>query len=189
MDKDNLENLTVGGYIFATNDDAEFARNEIKKIAYIETKMDMSNMNIVLGIYNKALENRTFQTPIGLEFMHGLYNMLIASGMEPSEIQPMPLYTTFKRLDISEKNKRKLTKRETNELSLKIKLRNSVLINLILALLVLVLIIITFNGSTMTAINYKAAVTNQYSAWEQELTEREAAVREKERELNIQNND
>lgn len=189
MDKENMDDLTVAGYIFATHDDAEYARNEIKKIAYIETKMDMSNMTIVKGIYDKALENRTFQTPIGLEFMHNLYNMLISSGMDASDIKPMPLYTTFKRLDISEKNPRRLTKRESNELSLKIKLRNSVLINVILGLLILVLIIITFNGSTMTAINYKANVTNQYSAWEQDLKEREAVIREKERELNIQNND
>ena len=44
-----------------------------KKIAYIESRMDMTNMTVVYGIYNKALENRTFQTPVGLEFMHKLW--------------------------------------------------------------------------------------------------------------------
>ncbi len=47
------------------------------------------------------------------------------------------------------------------------------------------MLIITLNGTTPNAINYKNAITNQYASWEQELSEREAAVREKERELNI----
>ena len=34
-------------------------------------------------------------------------------------------------------------------------------------------------------INYKIALTNQYAAWEQELTQREKAVKEKEQELGI----
>ncbi len=33
--------------------------------------------------------------------------------------------------------------------------------------------------------NYEKAVTDRYASWEQDLTEREAAVREKERELRI----
>ena len=46
---------------------------------------------------------------------------------------------------------------------------------------------ITLNGTTPNALNYKKAILNEYSAWEEELTEREAAVRAKERELNIDN--
>ena len=34
-------------------------------------------------------------------------------------------------------------------------------------------------------LNYKTAVLNEYSEWEQELTQRENAVREKESELGI----
>lgn len=189
MEEKNLEELTVGGYTFATKEDAELARNEIKKIAYIESKMDMTNMTVIAGIYNKALENKTFQTPVGMEFMHGLYNSLVDAGMTEN-LKPFPLYTTFKRLDPSEEKtiRRTYTRKEQDEASAKIKLRNSVLINLILVVVIIALIVISFNGSTMNAINYKAAVTNQYASWEEELTERENAVREKERELGIEQN-
>ncbi len=186
MDEQNKEELTVAGYIFATHEDAELARNEIKKISYIETKMDMTNMTVVAGIYNKALENNTFQTPIGMEFMHNLYNMLNAAGIA-DEIKPFPLYATFKRLDMSEKKsmRRTYSTQAQEDAAMRVRLRNSYLISLILAIVIVVLLVITFNGSTMNAINYKAAVTNQYASWEQDLKEREAAVREKERELNI----
>jgi hypothetical protein len=34
-------------------------------------------------------------------------------------------------------------------------------------------------------INYKTAIMNEYASWEQELSEREAKVREREKELDI----
>lgn len=185
MDNQNKDELTVAGYIFATHEDAELAKNEINKISYIESKMDMTNMTVVAGIYNKALENRTFQTPVGMEFMHSLYNMLNDAGLK-DQVEPFPLYTTFKRMDLSDsKKKRVFSTKVEEEASIKMKLRNSILINVILVVLIIALILISYNGSTMNAINYKAAVTNEYAAWEQELKNREAAVREKERELNM----
>lgn len=185
MDKDYLEELTVNGYTFATHADADLARNELKKISYIESKMDMSNMTVVLGIYNKALESHTFQTPIGLEFMHSMYNSLVQSGISSENIKVIPLYTTFKRLDVQEPKPRRITPTEKKEQNIRIKYRNSVLINVIFGILVLVLLLISYSGENVNAINYRSAVTNQYAEWEQELKERESAVREKERELNI----
>ncbi len=187
MQQDNLDDLTVSGYIFSTHDDAEIARNEIKKIAYIESRMDMTNMTVVYGIYNKALENRTFQTPVGLEFMHKLHDLLISSGMK-EEIKPIPLFTTFRRIDLSESNKpvrRVITQKEREEQKIRVKYRNSVLISTILFIMVIVLFIITYTGSTPNILNYKTAITNEYAEWEADLSKREAEVREKERELNI----
>ncbi len=187
MQQDNLDDLTVSGYIFSTHDDAEIARNELKKIAYIESRMDMTNMTVVYGIYNKALENRTFQTPVGLEFMHKLHDLLISSGMK-EEIKPIPLFTTFRRIDLSESNKpvrRVITQKEREEQKIRVKYRNSVLISTILFIMVIVLFIITYTGSTPNILNYKTAITNEYAEWEADLSKREAEVREKERELNI----
>jgi len=36
-------------------------------------------------------------------------------------------------------------------------------------------------------LNYKRNVTNRYASWDQEITQRENAVREKERELGLSN--
>ena len=57
---------------------------------------------------------------------------------------------------------------------------------LILVLLVAVLFIITLNGENANALNYRKAIQNQYASWEQELTEREKAVKEKEQEVQIE---
>ena len=41
-------------------------------------------------------------------------------------------------------------------------------------------------GNNPNILNYQNAVLNKYASWEQELMEREQAVREKEQELGIQ---
>ena len=42
---------------------------------------------------------------------------------------------------------------------------------------------IAWNSETPNIINYRQAVVNEYSEWEQELTRRENAVREAQRKL------
>lgn len=183
----NTEELTVDGYIFASPKDVELAKNEIRKIAYIESHTDMTNLSIAHSLYDKAISERFFQTPIGHEYLRDIQKALEAGGVKPEDIKPIPLYTTFARIDLksSENVKRRTTKVEKKELSLKQKYRNAVLIAMILGFLCLAMFLISMNGTTVNALNYKQAITNQYSAWEQELTQRENAIRERERELNI----
>ena len=45
--------------------------------------------------------------------------------------------------------------------------------------------VITLTGNNPTILNYEQKLQNKYAGWEQELTERENAVREKERELSL----
>lgn len=181
-----VEELTVDGYVFANPQDAELAKNEIRKIAYIEAHTDMSNVASVKSIYEQAIESRTFQTPIGFEYLRELQNVIRNSGLE-DEPKPIPLYTTFKRMSISngENIKKRVTKAEKTELSLRAKYRNAVLVSIILTVMVVIMFLITMFGTTPNIINYKTAITNQYSEWAQDLSQREAAVRAKERELGI----
>ena len=58
--------------------------------------------------------------------------------------------------------------------------------NVFLALLVAGMFFVAMTGNNPNILNYQNAVLNKYAAWEQELTEREQAVREKEQELGIE---
>lgn len=183
----DIKELSFDGYVFATPEDCELAKNEVKKISYIESHTDMTNLNIVKSVYNKALEERYFQTPIGLEYMRELQKAMENGGFSEEEIKPIPLYTTFRRIDLNKSAtvKKRVSKAEKQENLLRAKYNRVCFIAGFLGFLIAVMLIITFNGTTPNALNYKAAINNQYASWEQELKEREAAVREKERELNI----
>ncbi len=183
----NREELTFDGFVFANREDVEVAKNEAKKIAYIENHTDTSNLGNMKTVYEKLIETRTFSTPIGFLYLREIREALIKAGYPEESIPAVPLYTTFRRISLKDSPKppRRFTEKEKEELSLKQRYRNSVIIAAIFGLLAAIMLIITLNGTTPNAINYKNAITNQYASWEQELSEREAAVREKERELNI----
>lgn len=186
---DDNNDLTVGGYTFLNIKDADMARNEIKKINYIESHTDMANLSYARKVYEKAIEDRYFKTPIGIEYLRNIQKELMEDDIDANSISPIPLYGVYASADLNEDHlaKRKVEAPKEKENSLKIKYRNAVLIAIIFAVLSFALVVITLNGTTPNALNYKKAILNEYSAWEEELTEREAAVRAKERELNIDN--
>ncbi len=65
------------------------------------------------------------------------------------------------------------------------KLTVSVVLNVILVLLVAGMFFVAMSGNNANILNYRNAIVDEYASWEQELTEREKAVREKEQELGI----
>ena len=66
--------------------------------------------------------------------------------------------------------------------------RNLILVNVVLAAVIVAMCVITMQGENANIINYRNVITNEYSEWEQELTEREQRIRDKERELHIESN-
>ena len=54
---------------------------------------------------------------------------------------------------------------------------------ILLAVLVAGMFLITLKSDNPNILNYKQVLTNQYASWEQNLTERENRIREKEQEL------
>ena len=183
----NKEELTFDGFVFANPEDVELAKNEAKKIAYIESHTDIGNMTVMKGVYEKLIEARTFVTPVGFMFLRNIRDCLVTSGVSEEELSPVPLYTTFRRISLKDdepKRKVRMTRTQKEELSLKLKYRNAVIISVIFGLLAVGMFVITMNGTTPNAINYKKVITDQYSSWEQDLSQRENALRQKERELN-----
>lgn len=181
---ENIDELTYEGFIYATKEDVELAKTEQKKISYLKEKVDYSNMAMVHQVYDKALENHSFATPLGLAYMSRLRDLLIQNGVPDEDIKPVPLYSTFKRMDL--KSPRVFTPKIKEELSYKLRFRNAVVVSVILAFVILFMFVLNLTGNNANILNYKRAVTNQYSEWEQDLTEREAIIRQKERELNIE---
>lgn len=182
MDKSE-EELIVGGYKFATVADAETARLEKKKIDNLEQHLDHRNPQNLLLVYNKAIDNRVFLTPIGMAYLQRMQTQMINCGIPQEKIKPVPLYGTFS--NKTENNSS--IKRSLEARGVKAEYRGryitSVCINILLAAGIAALIFISIRSDIPTIINYRTAIVNEYSEWEQELSERERAVREAERAL------
>ncbi len=178
----------VDGYLFVSKEDRDLALEEKQKIDYFEEKTKGKNKTMMLNLYDSILDQKLFKTPVGFEYLRKLREELITDGYEESQIRPIPLYRNYsyktgEEIDVS------YVKRRVKPSSRKEKkagyLQISVCFNLLLTLLVIMMFVITMKSDNPNILNYKNQILNEYASWEQELTERENRVREKERELSM----
>lgn len=176
------DDLVVGGYRFATVADAETARMEVKKVENLEQRLDYRKPQNVLLVYNRAVDNQVFLTPIGLSYLQKMQREMKKWGVPADKIRPVPLYGTFSNKTANSRVIRSSVARRHPEYQGRFV--TSLLINIILVFLVAGMVAIAWKSDTPNIVNYRQAVVNEYSEWEQELSEREQKLRDAERALN-----
>ena len=184
MEQDTKKQYTVNGYLFGDLSDVEIAEQELSKIKYIDKKIERHNGETILAVYQTALEKRMFRTPVGYSYLQQMQKRLVSMGIEKDRIPAIPLYQVFNDKYKTQERPTRITVKKKTPPDVK-KLRYSIMGNVLLVILVIVLFVITLTGENANIINYRHAIQNEYSEWEDELTERENTVREKERELGI----
>lgn len=189
VQREEREDKVVSGFAFYTEQDARLAEQERQKIAYLDKRIDHTDVNSVLAIYKKALEERVFRTPVGLEYLRELQGELKEhEALLDEEIPPITLWMNFDsefREKYSPARRRIQPVSQEDEKREKAFLRLSVVMNIVMIIAIIAMFVITLNSDQPNILNYEKNIQNKYATWEQELTQREQAVREKERELHI----
>ena len=188
MDDETRREYTVNGFLFGSKEDVELAEQELSTVKFIDGKIQGRNSDTIMSVYQGAIERKMFRTPVGYAYMHDLQKKMASMGVRPDDIPGVPLYQVYNsKLDDELKPRRTFTVPKRKKKSAIIRMnRNLIIVNVILVILIIALFAISLNGSTPTILNYKNAIENEYASWEQDLKERENAVRAKERELGIQ---
>jgi len=180
----------VDGFQFGTQQDAELAQNEQFRIERLEEKLDYQNYEMVSAVYKKALHNRVFKTPVGYDFLKRLQRILQDNPLPDEEIDNIPVYGVYSMRESANQTveriqaSRKPVKKEKPKQEF-FSRKTSILINIGLLALVIVMFAIAATGSEPTVLNYERVLQNRYAEWEQQLSDREQVIREKERELLI----
>lgn len=182
------QSTAVEGFSFYTEKDARLAELERKKIDYLEERLDYSNPEKILQIYDKAIHDRIFKTPVGIFYLRQMQNYLMEQKqITPERIAPIPLYQTFGgelRFDKNPaRNRIKVSDSQEKKASA---LSISIVLNLLMAAAIVAMFVIALTANQPNILNYERTLTNRYASWEQELTEREQLIREKERELKLE---
>ncbi len=196
-----MAKYNIGGYIFDDENKARKAAKELKNVEYILSQIKDADEHGVLNVYKKLLNQRLFSTEIGMDFLTQLRQNLLESGVFSDEEIPAiySLDETKEQVSVSAVNddssedsikpkvdnkKTDTKKREKDESSeiRRLKVINKLLIILCVSLVLIVVGMFYVNSTinSPTILNYEEQLLNKYSSWEQELTEREAAVKEKE---------
>ena len=187
----NSENnaLSVGGYLFYTEKDAQLARAEEQKIEYLEARIDYSSPESIRYIYEHTIQERLFKTPVGLRYLQKLRDFLLAQPeTEPGSIMDIPLYMAFDgelRENANPARERVVPSQKRDRDKEKSRFTLSVILNVLLVAAIVAMFYISYVSEQPNVVNYERTLTSKYASWEQELTEREQAIREKERELKI----
>ncbi len=183
--------LTVQGFRFSALADAKTAEEEYKKMVYIKQRMNRDNPEEILAIYDKMIENGLFVTPVGVDFLMRVREYLVdCKSIDPARIRPIEtgsLFTQRARNEARAANRPRVTTDlvEENRV-LKRKYRIAVALAVIAIILVGAMFVLAKSSSNPNILNYKNAIENQYSEWEESLEKREQELKEKEERLNGQ---
>ena len=180
------EDLWVNGYCFGSLQDAKEARNESQTIAYFKENTRGRTAGNLLALYDKLLDEKVFKTPVGWEYLKQLQEEILKSDISPDQVRPITLYTGFTYRVQEDAQKAAIRQAEAiaqRKEKKDYRFRVSLCVNFLLAVLVAGMFLITLKSDNPNILNYKQVLTNQYASWEQNLTERENRIREKEQEL------
>ncbi len=173
------ERVTALGYEFANIDDAVLAQAEVKKIDYLKAHLDQGDADTVKALYDKAIDDNFFRSPVGMNFLSELREYMIDTlDFTEDEVRPVPIYLLY------DGNSRKKSDAKKEEKKEKVGfLFVSVVLNIALVIAVIIMFWIATNTDQPNIINYETVLTDKYATWEQDLSTRESRVREAEKAL------
>ena len=177
------DHWTIDGFSFENQEDARLAKAELGRIGQLEDKIDHHNPHQVRAVYEKAIENKLFTTPIGLLYLKKLQEEIKNNPLTQKDICDIPVTNIYSREKVDKEVKQKMAKTvQKKELITK---KTSLFLNLVLILLVGIMFYIATTSKNPNIINYEYNLQNKYAEWNEELKNREEIIRQKELELKI----
>ena len=179
----------VGGYEFATKEEAQLAKDELNAIKYLSQKTNSKDPKQVYSLYNKIIERKLFSTHVGMNYLKNLQTFLYKSDEIPNDkIQPIPINTETQG-EINIRRERSEFKSELRDMSVKVaKYKNNftrvMIINVVLIIIIIAMFVILNTSSNPNIINYEVNIQNKYSQWQEQLQSQEESLNARENALN-----
>lgn len=177
----------VDGFLFEDEAIAELAKKEEEGVRFIKERTALNNPEVVFKLYKKLLEQELFVTPVGQRFLVELQNVLLSSGYIPSaDIPPIKVTKIEPQKVEQERPVQKVTKKIDKKVGGEY--RKPFYVALFFAIVFGISVIGMFfineiSSNSVTILNYREEIINEYAGWEVELKEKEAELREREKAL------
>ncbi len=178
----NVNEYKVAGFIFSEPLEYKEAKREAESIEYIKANTDLNDLNKAVKLYHKLIERNTLRTVVGYAFLKELQERIIKEGIIGRENIPcirVDQGNQFQRskfvFSSDENKKHQLVIKEY-----KIRIRNSRIISFFLVGIIVLMFLISIFSKNSSFINHENDILDKYSAWEEELNNREAELKERE---------
>lgn len=191
----------VDVYDFETEEQAKNAQKELEGIRFIRAQTKMTDPQTVLRLYDKLILKNVFSTQVGYQFLYELQEYLKTSPQiraeqihripvrqpEASMVDKREIIRQNRRLEEIRRELAEAKRLNKNKRDFRKSFRISVGVNVVCVAIILGMFLITaLSENNINILNYENKLLDRYENWEKTLTEREAAVREREKELGIE---
>ena len=192
----------VEGYSFPTKEEAERAARELGKIQVLNQKLDPDQLSAIKALYVRAVDGKAFETEMGLNYLRTLQMHLVNEGAMELDEKPLPvnyckgtledeLLKVKEEYEVLLEDEKAKALQEVTRAKKDVNRARKVQKNMLIAIVVLGIMVggmfvISMTGKNPNILNYRNAVIDEYSQWEEELSAREARIREKEAELGLE---
>lgn len=168
----------VDGFVFSNTKEYEKAKKELEIIDKIKGGLNLSDADSVKRTYNALVTKKYFTTPVGISFLHEMRGYLVEKmgneGISP--IYAPPRIAT--KVDGVNPAKYKEIKQSYNEQK---NVLNKLLITVVaLSVVIIGMFLIILLNDNVGYINTEEKILNKYSAWEEDLLQREKELKQKE---------
>ena len=188
---EGVEAYRVGKYQFELREDYEIALQEKRGVDYLNAQLDYNDLNKVVTTYNELISKRIFYTPVGIEYINKLRNLILSAGIEPAKV--LPLYVPSGRKKDSNRVEKYISRKYKDQVKdldtsvKKLKSANAFL-GMAVAFLIVIIVamfIITAKSDNPNVLNYERVLQDKYASWAEDLAEKEEELRNWERELEM----
>lgn len=179
----------VGGYTFHSKEEAQAAKDELNAIKYVSAKTNSRDPKQVYILYNKLIDRKLFETPLGLAYLKELQQFLYVSEYVPNDkIRPIPISSDTQNA-IERRRERNEHRSELRELSIQVaRYKNNyirlLILNIVLFIAIGIMFLLLRTSSNPNVLNYEINVQNRYAQWQEQLESQEASLKAREAELN-----
>ena len=177
----------VDGFIFNDEAMAQIAKKEGEGVRYIKEHTALNDAETVFQLYTKLVSQELFTTPVGLRFLTELQNVLYASPeIDKREILPIRIAADAPEKSDQVQQVKEVTKKinQKEEGKYKKPFYVALFFAIVFGLSVVGMFVITeISGNSVTILNYRNEIQNEYASWEEELKEKEAELKAWEKEL------
>ena len=164
----------IDGYKFLNKRDFVKAGKEKEIVEQMKGSVNWKNPSVAYKLYNKILDKNSFSTIIGIDFLRELREIIVKSGINTEEgLRSIPV----------KKQEVKVDEYQALYEESKTANRIKIIIILFLSLIIAVMLGVSYFTPYNVFSDYEAKIRNQYSAWEEQLNEREAILDEREAAL------
>lgn len=179
-----MAKYVLDDYTFYSKEEKAAALKEKEAIEYLNGHTEDGNVVVMTRLYNKLLDQNTFVTRLGIDYLTSLRAKIISlNAMADENLRPVPSPKSFE-VERQEENAQRnvlVQRRKIGNLNNKLNIYRAAVI--VMAGIIIAMFIIVLVGKYNPFTDYEEQLQDKYGSWHDSLNDKEVKLGKQEAEL------